>query len=185
MSILQPRDAERLDHTGANAGCHLSISLLVTQLVGEASSAFDFDRELARTSLRRAAELLRVDTGIAAMPVPVKGGLTPWQINRVVAEIENRIASTITLRYLADISRLSSNYFSRAFKASMGRSPHSYIIERRVAKAKLLMESTSTPLSQISISCGFADQAHFSRIFSRIVGSSPNRWRRQNDCSKE
>ena len=74
--------------------------------------------------------------------------------------------------------RLSSSYFSRAFKVSFGCSPHSYILRRRIERAKFLMQGGDEPLAQVALECGLSDQAHLSRIFRRYVGCTPSRWRR-------
>jgi AraC family transcriptional regulator len=59
--------------------------------------------------------------------------------------------------------RLSPSYFSHAFKESFGQSAKSYIIERRIARAKHLMLTTRDTLAHIALACGFSDQAHFCR----------------------
>ena len=41
----------------------------------------------------------------------------------------------------------------------------------------LMMQSPENSLSDIALACGFADQSHFTRVFGRIVGSSPKAWR--------
>ncbi len=79
---------------------------------------------------------------------------------------------------LATLVRLSPAHFSRAFRNSFGCSPLEYVTRRRMERAQGLMLSTDTPLSQIALDCGLADQAHFSRLFRRVVGETPRAWRR-------
>jgi len=55
-----------------------------------------------------------------------------------------------------------------------------YIQRRRVVRAQQMMLLSDQPLSQIAVACGFADQAHYCRVFRDIIGLSPNAWRRQN-----
>ncbi|MDT4887607.1 HTH-type transcriptional activator RhaR [compost metagenome] len=57
-------------------------------------------------------------------------------------------------------------------------SPHDWLLQMRVEKAKELMLRTSLNLSQIALDCGFADQSHFSRVFQKMTGLPPSRWRR-------
>src|SRR6266567_2961570 len=59
-----------------------------------------------------------------------------------------------------------------------GTTPYRWFIEQRLAQSKSLLESTSDELSEIALACGFADQSHFTRTFSRFVGHSPAVWRR-------
>ena len=119
----------------------------------------------------------------AGAPLPLvgiatRGGLAPWQIRRVTEYIEEHLASTIRLQDLAGIARLSHSHFCRAFKESLGHPAHAYVMRRRVHRAQGLMLSTTESLSQIAALCGMADQAHFCKLFRRLVGESPNAWRR-------
>jgi AraC family transcriptional regulator len=97
---------------------------------------------------------------------------------KVTSHIEGNLDSPIKSEELATIARLNPCHFSRAFRNSFGRSPLEYVIRRRMERAQGLMLSTNAPLSQIALDCGMADQAHFSRMFHRVVGESPRVWRR-------
>jgi transcriptional regulator GlxA family with amidase domain len=104
--------------------------------------------------------------------------LAPWQIREVTTYIETNLESTITVKHLAALVRLSPFYFSRAFKVSFGDSPHGYLMRRRVQHAQGLLLSSNVPLGQIAAACGLADQAHFNKLFLRFVGENPGAWRR-------
>jgi AraC-like DNA-binding protein len=108
----------------------------------------------------------------------MKGGLAPWQMRKVTSHIETNLDTSIRSGDLAALLRLTPCHFSRAFRNSFGHSPLEYVIRRRMERAQGLMLSTDAPLSQIALECGLADQAHFSRLFRRIVGESPRAWRR-------
>jgi AraC family transcriptional regulator len=84
----------------------------------------------------------------------------------------------ITLAHLAGECRLSVAHFARAFKQTTGQTPHRWLLERRVEHAKGLLLTSALPLAKVAAACGFADQAHFTRVFSRIVGTGPGAWRR-------
>ncbi|HYF89563.1 AraC family transcriptional regulator [Azospirillum sp.] len=109
-----------------------------------------------------------------------KAGLAAWQVRRVTAYIDAHLASSIRNRDLAAAAKLSCGYFCQAFKDSFGCPPHSYIVRRRMERAKELLETTTTPLSQIALDCGFSDQSHFSRIFRRVAGEAPRLWRHKH-----
>jgi AraC-like DNA-binding protein len=96
----------------------------------------------------------------------------------VLAHIEANLDTRIRNKDLAAVARLSEYHFNVAFRISVGEPPHGYIIQRRVERAQGLMLSTQKPLSEIAVECGLADQAHFTRLFRRIVGESPAAWRR-------
>ena len=120
----------------------------------------------------------RANASVAAVGTATRGGLAPWQIRRVTDYIEEHLASTIRLQDLAGIARLSHSHFCRAFKESLGHPAHAYVMRRRVHRAQGLMLTTPESLSQIAALCGMADQAHFCKLFRRLVGESPNAWRR-------
>jgi AraC-like DNA-binding protein len=122
----------------------------------------------------------------AAVPVArpaTTGGLAPWQVKRVRQHIDARISHAIPLDELAQQVRLSTSYFSTAFKVTFGISPHSYIVTRRVDHAKQRMMSTDAPLCEIALDCGLADQSHLSRVFRRVTGTTPSAWRRHASVS--
>jgi AraC-like DNA-binding protein len=157
----------------------------VVHLLDDARQALGSDREAAKASLARASALLQdaTDRGksrsIDAPPAAVRGGLAQWQIRRVMTHIETYLMTSISVADLSAITRLSKSHFSRAFRASVGEPVHAYIIRRRMERAQQLMLTTDQPLCQIALDCGLSDQAHFSRLFRRVVGVSPNVWRRQ------
>jgi len=166
-------------------GSRASCAAIVVKLLEDAGRILGNDREAARAYIDRAAALLRGDrdhwkSGVDRMPAGLaRGGLATWQIRRVQAHIDASLASTIRLKDLAGVSRLSRSHFSRAFKKSFGETPSSHIARRRIERAQDMMIATNEPLSQIALECGLTDQAHFSRLFRRVVGTSPNLWRRQ------
>jgi AraC family transcriptional regulator len=108
----------------------------------------------------------------------VRGGLAPWQERRAKELLEARLDGSVSLAELAGSCQVSIRHFTRAFRASTGQSPHRWLIQRRLDKARELLEASSTPLHEIAARCGFASQSHFTRLFSREMGLSPDAWRR-------
>jgi transcriptional regulator GlxA family with amidase domain len=108
-----------------------------------------------------------------------RGGLAPWQIKRVAAYVHGHIGTSLRASELAKLVRLSYSHFNRAFKVSFQETPTAYIMRQRMRLAQDKMLTTGHPLSQVALECGLCDQAHFSRMFRRIVGESPRLWRRQ------
>jgi AraC family transcriptional regulator len=104
--------------------------------------------------------------------------LSSWRAKRIVVEIESRLALPLRVSDLARVAGLSDSHFSRAFRGYFGVTVHLYITIRRVAAAQELMLSATQSLAEIALRCGMCDQAHFSRVFRRVVGETPNRWRR-------
>lgn len=108
-----------------------------------------------------------------------RGGLAPWQQRRASELLLAGISRHVPVTALAEACRLSASHFVRAFRQSTGLPPHQWIMARRVDLSKgLLVDGTARSLADIALICGFADQSHFTRTFSRIVGMSPGAWRR-------
>ena len=105
------------------------------------------------------------------------GGLSPWRETLVKQLILDNLGDALEVTELARACALSRSHFSRAFKCSIGVSPQDWIRQQRIARAKQLIQNTDMTLTQISLECGFCDQAHFSHIFTRSEGITPFAWR--------
>lgn len=130
-------------------------------------------------ALRSSPPLQPVQPTICAVtPVTIKGGLAPWQIRRVEEYVAAHLETSLAVDDLATVARVSTGHFCRAFKASLGETPHAYIVRQRLLRAQLLMLHTPDTLSAIACACGLADQAHLTRLFRRAFGTTPRAWRR-------
>ncbi len=107
----------------------------------------------------------------------IAGALSAWRAQKVTAFVETHLSGSIRVRDLARLVGLSNSYFCHAFKRRYGLTVHVYLTCRRIEMAQRLMLATNESLSDIALSCGMSDQAHFTRAFRRIVGETPNRWR--------
>ncbi len=161
------------------------LAAILVRLLDGAGEAIHHDRDAAQGYIARASALLKAqrgqdNTSHEHAPVTlVRGGLAPWQIIRVRAYVEAHLDSTIRMRDLAAIARLSTSHFSRSFTCSFGVTPFAYVAGRRLARAQHLMLTTDDPLCQIALACGLCDQSHLTRMFRRHIGISPNTWRRR------
>ncbi|WP_169419402.1 helix-turn-helix domain-containing protein [Ramlibacter agri] len=108
-----------------------------------------------------------------------RGALAPWQLRCATELMIERLAEDLSLAEPARACGLSVSYFSRAFKASVGTSPHRWLLQQRVLRAKSLLREAGRPLADIATACGFADQSHFTRVFTGLVGASPGAWRKE------
>jgi AraC-like DNA-binding protein len=120
-----------------------------------------------------------LNSAVAAPGYRPTGGLAPGALRKVREHIEARFAQKIDLSRLARIAGLSTSYFSRAFKQSIGMPPHRYVMMRRLAAAAELIRKTAKPLAEVAIEAGFSDQSHFTRIFTQMTGETPGASRRR------
>ncbi|KRC68181.1 Transcriptional activator NphR [compost metagenome] len=81
---------------------------------------------------------------------------------------------------IADACNLSRSYFIKAFRQTVGTTPHRWLLEQRVQKAKELLRAPGRSITDIALLCGFADQAHMTRVFTSLLGVPPGVWRREN-----
>jgi len=108
-------------------------------------------------------------------------GLAPWQERRAKELMMAFIDEALPLSRLATECGLSVRHFARAFRFSTGLPPHRWLLHHRVERAKELLQRKALSLADIAAFCGFADQSHFTRVFTRIVGASPGSWRRYRE----
>jgi AraC family transcriptional regulator len=122
-----------------------------------------------------ATQLLRL---FGAANLAPKGGISGRQLRIVMDHVDRHLEHEIAVADLSQIAGLSEAHFSRAFKQTAGVSPHKFITERRLERAKRLLADTPDSLIQIALACGFADQAHFSSSFQQAFGVSPSALRK-------
>jgi AraC family transcriptional regulator len=104
--------------------------------------------------------------------------LAQWQLNRVKELISANLAGNITMALLATECAMPLSEFSKAFALSVGKPPHLWLLERRVAKAMDLLRNTDMNVALIAAVCGFTTSEHLTRVFRRVTGSLPVDWRR-------
>jgi len=126
---------------------------------------------------------LRTEPGVFAdnpvnAPTQFRGGLAPRVVRHLREHIDGNIERRIKVETLAKLANLSVGYFVRAFKQSMGATPHDYLMRQRVERTVQLLSDTNMSLSEIAFAVGFADQSHFARRFRQHVGVSPRDYRR-------
>jgi AraC-like DNA-binding protein len=105
------------------------------------------------------------------------GGLPAAACQRVLAHVEQRLDTPVSLAELAELARMSVRHFCRAFRASVGCSPHQYLLRQRVERAKALIAARDLPLCDIAQAAGFADQSQLTRTFRKQVGITPAAYR--------
>lgn len=118
---------------------------------------------------------------VAGAPEPAAAALAPRGRQRALDLIEAHFARPLSLEELARAAGLSVRQFTRAFRATLGCSPHQYILRRRVDHAKRLI-GEGHELADVAQRCGFADQSQLTRTFVRCTGLTPGRFRDRLRC---
>jgi AraC family transcriptional regulator len=103
--------------------------------------------------------------------------LRPMLVRRIEEYIEANLQRDIPLKPLADIAHMSVDHFVRTFSAATGKTPHQYVLERRLNRAAMLLRRDATPLAEIAHACGFRNASHFSVRFNAHFGMPPSRYR--------
>ncbi|MEO0521200.1 MAG: AraC family transcriptional regulator [Cyanobacteria bacterium P01_A01_bin.116] len=126
-----------------------------------------------------AVQLLR-NYGTRAGQLPnYEGGLPMYQLNQVLDYIDAELAEEIKLSNLAAVVGMSPFHFGRMFKQSTGISPHQYVIQQRIERAKRLLKGSDRPIIDIALACGFTSHSHLSRQFRKVMGTTPSHYRGQ------
>jgi AraC family transcriptional regulator len=83
------------------------------------------------------------------------------------------------MRYRLINVDLSPYYFARMFRRATGESPHQCVLRQRLERAQWLLQTTTLPIVDIALQCGFANQSYLTTVFKRRFGLTPQRYRRQ------
>jgi AraC family transcriptional regulator len=158
----------------------------VIALLDAAVCQLDREQPVHGTILKAASLLRRQADPELAQAVPQRsGGLRSWQARKVRDYIDSHIAAPVLVADLCALVRLSEAHFSRAFRRTFGRSPHAFVIKRRVELAAQYMLETDAPLSDIALRCGFTDQPHLCKHFRQTTGHTPAAWRRAHSSEDD
>jgi AraC family transcriptional regulator len=104
-------------------------------------------------------------------------GLPGYRLKRVTEFIEANLAHELSLKELAGVAGMSAHYFAELFKRSTGLPPHKFVLRRRIERAKQVLCENERSVSDAGLSAGFENPSHFARMFRKIVGVSPSRFR--------
>lgn len=127
--------------------------------------------QLRQSMLNR---MLLALTSLASHPAKLeKEGLAPFKTRRVLEFIVANLDQDLRLNTLADIAGSSKFHFSRAFRNTMGSTPHAFVMQRRLLRALELLRNRQ-PVGEVARLCGFADHAHLTRLFKQRFGLPPS-----------
>jgi AraC family transcriptional regulator len=106
-----------------------------------------------------------------------EGGLSERQLLQVLEYINEHLNQDIKLADLAALLSMSQFHFSHLFKHSLGTSPHQYLLQQRVERAKQLLKQTDRSIMDVALECGFNSHSHLSKQFRQLTGMTPKAYR--------
>jgi AraC family transcriptional regulator len=110
----------------------------------------------------------------SAAPLRVaSSGLPKRRLRRVLAHIDERLASDLSLSEIANVAGVSPSHLKLLFKQSVGVPVHRYVMKRRVERAAELLKHGHAPLADVALQAGFANQSHMARCLRRSLGVTP------------
>jgi AraC-like DNA-binding protein len=149
------------------------IALITPPDIGAAESCHDARAVLhARPRLDSLGHLWAVSTMSHQ-----RAGLPRESCKLIEDYIDTHLDTALELHKLAALVGMSPSHFTRSFHKAFGLTPHRYVIQCRILRARELLASTQLPLTEIALTVGFADQSHFCRRFTEGVGVTPGAFR--------
>ncbi|GCE21505.1 helix-turn-helix domain-containing protein [Dictyobacter kobayashii] len=106
--------------------------------------------------------------------------LTEQQIKRVRDYIQAHLAQDLSLAVLAQQTGFSPYHFARLFRQATGTSPHQFVMQQQIERARDLLQEADMPLAQVALASGFANQSHLTQAFKRYLGQTPRVFRQQH-----
>jgi AraC family transcriptional regulator len=107
------------------------------------------------------------------------GGLSTKKLQRAINYIQAHLNEKLSLEAIATELNLRIHYFCELFTQSTGIPPYKYVLQQRVDRAKQLLNNPQKSISEIALDCGFANQSHLNRHFTKLTGISPKKYRDQ------
>lgn len=125
-----------------------------------------------------AVNLLREYSTASSRMAVHRGGLSDRNILQISEYVHEHLDQEIRLGDLAQVAGISQFHFSRLFKQSLGLSPHQYLLQQRVERAKQLLKSSQLSIVEIALECGFNSQSHLGKAFRELTGVTPRAYRK-------
>jgi AraC family transcriptional regulator len=172
---LPTKYVELVPHFHANDPLLHHIELVLQATSNADSTAEGLYTEVLTNAL--AVHLLRRYAACGHTASEMTGGLSPAKLKRTIVYIQAHLEQELSLTTLAAMVHLSPDHFARLFKQATGQTPHQYVLECRIARAKQLLAETDMPLSAISLQVGCTDQSYFTALFRKHVTMTPKAYR--------
>lgn len=98
---------------------------------------------------------------------------------RIKEYIDGNYNEDIQLQSAAEKLNISLYYLAHIFKDTFGYSPGNYLVRRRIGEAQTLLLTTNHSVIEIASSVGYNNVSHFNAIFKKLIGTTPNQYRKK------
>lgn len=123
--------------------------------------------------------LLRAHSSVApGTAEAARRGLLRWQVRRVTTYMRDRLDQDIVLDELASQVNLSRFHFCTAFRQATGRTPHEWLTNLRIERARQLLAAPDLPVTGIALAVGYKTPSAFAAVFRKVAGVTPTAFRR-------
>jgi transcriptional regulator GlxA family with amidase domain len=174
--LVWVKDENIYTSAGISAGIDLALAW-VEEDCG-AAIAQEVARELV-LFLRRSGAQKQLSVTLSAQASEMNA------IHELQLWIMENLRRRLSVQILADRVAMSVRNFERVFTRELGKTPSQYILQARVEAARHSLERTDLGLKQIAAACGFGSADVMRRSFARLVGITPNQYRRSACATKQ
>lgn len=164
--------------------CVINDPALAAQLIG-AHRRLEECPDDARAAMELGDTICALADQYGSWEIPqVSSSRADSALDRALACLVANIARCVPLEELADVAKLSPFYLNRRFHQRFGLPPHQYLINMRIERARTMLRD-GTSVVDAAIGCGFADQAHLTRVFRNHVGITPARYLKSKNVQEK
>ena len=132
---------------------------------------------LIQSKVYKLFDMLLADTKICNRAIV--GKINAELIKQADEFMQRNISNPITLGDIAKSVNFSPVYFHRAFRSYTGRTPHAYLLEKRLEAAKMYLITTDYPMDKIAEKCGFSSHSYFDYQFKKAYAITPSEFRKR------
>lgn len=179
---------KNLDHL-MNRETYPKVHFLITCILEELESKkMNYHTSVKGLLLSLCIEFLRIHDNIISSKQTELNSENILALSPAIDFIQKNYMNHFTIEYLANLCHLSTTHFRRIFHSIMNTSPLDYLNQTRIYQSCVLLRSTEDPILSISEQVGFRTISSFNRYFSKIIGTTPTKWRAnigQNNSNKE
>ncbi|MBI3652466.1 MAG: helix-turn-helix transcriptional regulator [Acidobacteria bacterium] len=106
-----------------------------------------------------------------------RAGFVDRRLRRAIEFMHDNFGRELALAEIAAAAYLSEFHFARLFKQITGLTPHVYLANLRLERARKLLTETPIPIIEIAAMVGYQSHSHFTKIFKSVTGLTPRAYR--------